>query len=260
MTQRQPWNSGELLLAFRLYCRTPFGKLHQHNPDIIELAGHLGRTPSAIAMKACNFASLDPVQQARGINALGNVSHGDRELWNRFESNPEAVAADAEAAAAQLFPDGSEVDEGLPELVAPSGPSEIQRIVRARRVQSFFRSAVLTSYGERCAITDLRVPALLNASHIIPWSADETRRADPRNGICLNVLFDRAFDRGLVTFDEDLRLVIAPLLRKVESPSEFHRKALLAMEGTPLRLPERFAPDPKALAHHRDLIFNQTAA
>ena len=52
------------------------------------------------------------------------------------------------------------------------------------------------------------VPELLNASHIIPWSKDIARRADPCNGIALNALYDRAFDRGLITFDESFRQVL----------------------------------------------------
>jgi len=93
MPTRVPWSPKELLVAFRLYCRTPFGKLHQHNPEIIALARVLGRTASAVGMKACNFASLDPVQRARHISALGNVSRADRALWERFEGNAEEVAA-----------------------------------------------------------------------------------------------------------------------------------------------------------------------
>ena len=57
-------------MAFRLYCRTPFGKLHQHNPEIVALARALGRTASAVGMKACNFASLDPAQRAGRWHAL----------------------------------------------------------------------------------------------------------------------------------------------------------------------------------------------
>lgn len=260
MSQRQSWSPDELLLAFRLYCRTPFGRLHQRNPDIVALAVRLGRTPSAVAMKACNFASLDPVQQARGISALGNVSRSDRELWERFQENPEAVAADAEAAAAQMLGLSPESSEPQLEITLPTGPSEIERTIRARRVQSFFRATVLASYREQCAVTSLPVKALLNASHIIPWNENEARRADPRNGICLNVLYDRAFDRGLITFDEDLRLVIAPSLRTLPAACEFHQVALLSMEGERLHVPERFAPDPAALAHHRERIFNQLAA
>src|SRR2546422_10602113 len=87
------WSSTDLLLAFRLYCRTPFGRLHRLNPEIIELAALLGRTPSAVAMKACNFASLDPAQKARKVKALANVSQADRKLWESFHANPETIAA-----------------------------------------------------------------------------------------------------------------------------------------------------------------------
>ena len=51
------WTRDEQLIALRLYMRTPFGRLHGGNPEIISLAGHLGRTPGALAMKASNFAS-----------------------------------------------------------------------------------------------------------------------------------------------------------------------------------------------------------
>ncbi len=263
MPTRIRWSHDQLLVTFRLYCRTPFGKLHRHNPEIIELAGALGRTPSAVAMKACNFASLDPVQRARNISALGNVSISDRELWDAFRANPEAVAAEAEAAYERLSlaleGRGSLRCSGVrvtpaPELDLPDGPTEIARTVRARRVQSFFRAAVLASYEYRCALSGVAVQELLNASHIIPWSDDVGRRADPRNGIALNALYDRAFDRGLITFDECLRVVLSPRLQAIDPPI-FHRQTLLDLSGRDLRPPHRFAPDPAALAYHRQHVF-----
>ena len=54
------WTPEQLKLAFAFYCQTSFGKLHSKNPQIIELAKLIGRTPSALAMKLVNFASLDP--------------------------------------------------------------------------------------------------------------------------------------------------------------------------------------------------------
>ena len=78
---------------------------------------------------------------------------------------------------------------------------------------------------------------------LIPWSINESRRADPRNGVCLNSLYDKAFDRGLVTFSDDLKVVISPVLH-AQSLSQFHQWALLDIEGTSLNLPARFAPDP----------------
>jgi putative restriction endonuclease len=258
MAKGSRWSSDELLIAFRLYCRMPFGRLHQHNPEIIQLAEMIDRTPSAVAMKACNFASLDPVQQERGISGLGNVSSSDREIWERFLANPEAIAAEAEAVAENLTQSAAVDETELTE--PPTGPTEAHRLMRARRVQSFFRAAVLASYDIRCALTDLNVRPLLNASHIIPWSKDEARRADPRNGLCLNVLHDRAFDRGLITFDENYRLVLGKMLKSQHTPNEFQRVALIAREGARLRLPERFCPDDSALAYHRESIFDRDVA
>ena len=100
---RRNWTRDETLIAFRLYCRTPFGKLHQTNPEIIDLSERLGRTPSAVGMKACNFASLDPKQRQRGIRPLSNTSTLDEQLWAEFQANPEAIAAEAEAAYERLI-------------------------------------------------------------------------------------------------------------------------------------------------------------
>lgn len=255
MDKGRNWTRDELLLAFRLYCRTPFGRLHQHNPDIIALAHMIKRTPSAVGMKACNFASLDPVQRARNIAALGNVSRADRALWDGFDANPEAVAAEAEAVYARFKPKQAQPDASEQEAESlPEGPTEIERTVRTRRVQSFFRAAVLTSYDHRCAISGLAVPELLNASHIIPWSVSVERRADPRNGICLNALYDRAFDRGLITLDEQLRVVVSDRLRTTDPPP-LQRDALIAIHGQTLRVPDRFPPDHTAIAYHRSHVF-----
>ena len=81
------------------------------------------------------------------------------------------------------------------------------------------------------------------------------RRADPRNGLLLNALYDRAFDRGLITFDESLRLVVSRRLQ-TDFPPVLQRQSLLEMAGKSLRLPFRFAPDPKAMAYHRENVFS----
>lgn len=251
MARSPNWSETELLVAFRLYCHTEFGKLHQHNPEIIELAQRLDRTPSALAMKACNFASLDPAQQRRNISGLGNASRADRALWTDFTTKPDEVAVRAEAAYAQLTEGEPEIQPTPSEHIEiPSGPSETEQLVRVRRLQRFFRSAVLASYEHRCAISGMALPEMIIASHIIPWSIERERRADPRNGLALNSLYDRAFDKGLITFDESWRLVISERLKTGTIP-DFQRTTFLEIEGRPLRLPIRFEPDPDAMAYHR---------
>jgi predicted restriction endonuclease len=93
---------------------------------------------------------------------------------------------------------------------------------------------------------------MLNASHIIPWSVDTSRRADPRNGLSLCAFHDRAFDRGLITIDEHLKVTVSEQAR-TGAPPKFHEVGLLEIENRPIKLPERFHPD--ALAYHRENIF-----
>jgi predicted restriction endonuclease len=245
-----------LLVAFNLYCRTPFGRLHRGNPDIIALGRRLDRTPSSVSMKLCNFASLDPVHHARNVAGLRNASAADREIFQEFEADWETLAAESETAMQRsgLRLPSPAAEETAAELAARVGDTEVVRTMRARRVQSLFRATVLASYDFTCAISGIKVPSLIQASHIIPWARAEGRRVDPRNGIALSALHDRAFDRGLIAFDEDLRVIVSARLR-IGNPSEIHRIALLAIEGKRLRLPTRYAPDPVALAWHRENIF-----
>lgn len=104
---------------------------------------------------------------------------------------------------------------------------------------------ILNNYRSRCALTGLDDARLLTASHIIGWQEDDTHRLYPENGICLNALHDRAFDRHLISFDDDYRMILADDL-----PSETKRK-LTAGASERLQLPERFLPGPAFLMHHR---------
>ena len=81
------WTREHFLIALNLYCKLPFGKLSRGNPIIIEAAKKMGRTPSSLAMKLVNFASLDPVQRARGIRGLSGATKQDRAMWDEFHTH-----------------------------------------------------------------------------------------------------------------------------------------------------------------------------
>lgn len=95
---------------------------------------------------------------------------------------------------------------------------------------------------------------MLTASHIIPWRCDEKRRADPSNGIALCAFHDRAFDRGLVTVRHDMTIMVSELAKSKTAPP-IQEVGLLRIEGSPIRMPARFAPDPAALEFHNNNIF-----
>ena len=123
--------------------------------------------------------------------------------------------------------------------------------------QGFFRAVVLAAYGYRCCITGLSITQLLNASHIVPWSVDKKNRTNPRNGLCLNAIHDRAFDCGLLTIASDLRIRISPKVKKVASDAAAH-ELLFKYSGASIFLPRHFAPEPEFLKYHQEQVFQQS--
>lgn len=240
---RKPWDRTELLLAMNLYCRIPFGRQHSHAPEVIKLAGALGRTPGSVAMKLNNFTSLDPEEKARGIKGLPGASKLDRQIWDQFHADWEEMAAESELIWKQLVenqdlpPSLEKPVEALEEkmysndtLKLPIGPTESIRTQKVRLAQGFFRRAVLAAYLGRCCISDIPIPELLVASHILPWALFPEQRTNPCNGLCLSRLHDAAFDEGLVTFDEDYRLVLSRRL-KGHFPNESLQLNFSSYEG-----------------------------
>ncbi len=252
-TRGRPWSRDERLVVLSFYLRTRFSSIDARHPEVIAISKKLDRSPSSIAMRALNFASLDPTLRASGRTGLeGGAGKAEREMWNEMESDWTAFENANTEAAARLDVPRPAIPIDLP--LPPDVPTEQSAVVKVRRLQSFFRSTVLAAYGDTCAISGLAVAELLNASHIIPWSQDEKRRADPTNGVALNALYDRAFDRGLISFDERFRVLVSSSLKREGAPG-FHRIALIEIEGRRAHPPSRFEPDPIALEYHRDTVF-----
>ncbi len=252
------WTKEQLKLAFNLYCQLPFGKLHHTNIEIIELAGLIGRTPSAVSMKLCNIASLDPAITSSGRSGLGNASALDREVWDEFHADWDRLALEClQLRLEKGLPQGEEqADAELEDIEDFTG--ETRRVVTEQRIrQNFFRRSVLSSYRERCCMSGLSDSRLLIASHIVPWSKDKENRLNPRNGLCLSALHDKAFDRGLIALDDDFRVILS---RDLEQRNEtFVREFFLPLSGQPITLPERFTPDKEFLARHRAGVFLDNA-
>jgi len=249
------WTKEQLKLAFNLYCQLPFGKLHKGNKKIIELAGLIGRTPSALAMKLCNIASIDPAITGSGRKGLGNASALDREVWGEFHADWDRLAIECLHIHEQLRAEKGLVTEieqtdGEPENFT----GETKAVLTEQRIrQNFFRRAVLSSYHNRCCMSGLSESRLLIASHIVPWSKDRDNRLNPRNGLCLSALHDKAFDRGLISLDDDFRVILS---KELEQRNEaFVRKFFLPLAGQSITLPERFTPDKRFLEQHRAGVF-----
>ena len=119
--------------------------------------------------------------------------------------------------------------------------------------QDFFRRAVLGSYRGRCCISGLSETQLRIASHIVPWSEDKANRLNPRNGLCLSALHDKAFDRGLITLSDDFAVIVSSVL--MARNDAFSEQFFEPINGLIIELPERFLPDREFISRHRSSRF-----
>ena len=258
------WTREHFLIALNLYNKLPFGKLHKGNPLIIDVAGRMGRTASSLAMKLCNFASLDPVLQARGVHGLSGATRHDLAMWSDFHEHTATLGAESEQLLHDLFTSDdtrevdfleSEVPQLQPSLTPPTGPTESSATVKIRRGQHFFRQTILRAYDIKCCISGINIPRLLVASHIKPWRDFPDQRLDARNGLCLSSLHDAAFDSGLITLDEQHRVVLSRRLRDYFAEPAVGQN-FAPYEGKPIRLPSKLSePDQGFIAYHRQSIF-----
>ena len=253
MPRREGWSREQLIVALKLYCEIPFGRMHARNPEIIRYAKLIKRTPSALAMKLTNFASLDPEIRSSGRSGLTGASQSDKKIWEEMTSDWPRLAKETAEVESKLGDIPAQADE--PELDATSYVGETRSaIVSARIGQRFFRRAVLSAYEFKCCITGLPIPGLLVASHIVPWTKDKANRLNPRNGLCLSALHDRAFDLGLIAISEELCLILSGTLLKLRF-NPYINNTFRVYEGRPINLPKKFRPDSGFLKHHRESVF-----
>lgn len=255
----QKWSREETILAFELYCRTPFSKITKTNKDIIELAKLLGRSPSSVGLKMANLAHFDPEIQQRNLSGMAHGSKLDKEICEEFANDWEALYLESQKILAdkKKVPLEKMIDVGIESDVVslPKG-KYYDAQVKLRMGQYFFRTVVLNAYSNKCCITGLNESQLLIASHIKPWRVSDirTERTNPCNGLCLNALHDKAFDKGLITLSKNYEIVISSKLKNVEM-DKLTREWFFRYEHRKINLPDKFLPDRKFIEYHNDMIY-----
>jgi len=257
MPSKNLWLRAELILAFNLYLKIPFGKMHSTNKDIIHLANLTGRTPSSIALRLVNFASVDPILSARGVKGMVGGTKIVQPIWDEFYHNQEELVFLSEQILAQKENTSIEnkYQDILFDLKGLKGETII-REVKTRVNQSVFRQMVLANYTARCAITGIDIPELLLASHIVPWSKNENERLNPENGICLSALYDKAFDKGLIGINQNYQVVLSQQLKK-KKDSPFYHSHFAPIENLKITNPIKYLPRKEFLEYHLDSIFEK---
>ncbi len=257
MAERKLWTREEFILALNLYLKLPYGRLNAGTPEIVRLANILGRTPSSIAMRLNNFASVDPFHQQRGIVGLQGGKKQVEPIWNEFINNKDELLFESERILAEKEHVSIE-DKYANELKGTEhlkGEYKI-REVKTRVNQDVFRQIVIANYSGKCAITGIDIPDLLLASHIIPWSKNEKERLNPENGICLSALYDRAYDKGYIGITEKFEILLSSALKK-KHKELYHTKYFASLIGSKMILPKKYYPKKEFLQFHMDKIFDK---
>lgn len=253
--QGQKWSREETILAFDLYCRTPFSKISQTNPEVIALAKLLGRSPGSVGLKMHNLAHYDPELQKRNVVAMAHGSKLDKEIWDEFNENCEELAFVATKLLAEHRNERIDrmIDLGDMEYI-PEG-KERDQIVKSRIGQYYFRLSVLNSYENKCCVTGIDIPELLIASHIKPWrTCSSKERTNPTNGLSLNAFHDKAFDCGLITVDKNFVIYVSNKIKK-NNLQDKSKEWLMHYNGEKILLPSKFYPSKECLEYHNDVIF-----
>jgi putative restriction endonuclease len=247
------WTREETIIAFNVYCKIPFKSSSKTNPIVIKYANIIGRSPSALNMKIGNFGRLDPELKKQGITGLINGSKLEEVIWSEFNGNWEELAFESELLIAKFQNKRIEEIENIETNNFPEG-KERETIIKTRVNQNFFRSTILSSYNLKCCITGLSIPDFLVASHIKPWAKDKKNRINPRNGLCLNSIHDKAFDKGFITVTPDYEVLISNYFDKY-SNDETINNFFLKYGNQKIILPDKFLPSKEFLDYHYQNIF-----
>jgi len=249
------WTKDELIVAFNLYLKLPFGKMHSRNPEIIHLASVMGRTANSIALRLVNFASVDPYHQNRGVVGMKGGAKQVQPIWDEFFQNREALIFESERILADK--ENQTIENKYKELFTDianlKGETRL-REVKTRVNQSFFRKLIMVSYDYTCCITGIKQPDLLIASHIRPWGIDVENRLNPCNGLALNALHDKAFDNGLITITTDYHIKISSILLKQKQHNEVN-EYFARYDNKKINLPQKYNPDVEFLKYHNQERF-----
>lgn len=210
-------------------------------------------------MKILNLASYDLTLRKRNVSGLKNASKLDKIVWDEFEGRIGILCDEVERIGRECENEiyslqYEYINEEFKQYVIRG--EDVESIVKVRRNQAYFRRMVLTAYSNRCCISGVNIPELLIASHIKPWkdSDDHTEKVNPRNGLCLNALYDKAFDLGYITVDKMYKIHVSNKIKKKYN-NELVSTLFYNLEYKSIEVPEKFTPDKRFLEYHNDVIF-----
>jgi len=127
--------------------------------------------------------------------------------------------------------------------------TEKEQLISARIGQGNYRNKLINLW-KKCAVSECKMTDVLIASHIKPWRKSTNKeRLDRYNGLLLLPNYDKLFDKGLISFEDNGKIIISPLIKEEEykvlgiSPND--------------RLFKVYPKNKPYLEEHRRIVFHQ---
>ena len=249
MANRQ-WTRDEFILALDLYFRIPFPRISKNNPDIIKLADFIGRTPSSVGMRLCNFANCDPELKARGVKGLEGGYQKCIPYWEEFaHARGKLKSAAIESRIRLIESHSSESGQFYTHV------SEWDNLVN-EMYDYKFQDIIIKNYNSHCAISGMKAQQFLVGCHIIPSSENEEEAMRANNGILMNILYAKAYVEGLIGIDSDYKIHFSKELSKHKFEQGYH--LFKRYENEHLLLGDvEVKPNPLFLEWHMDTVFDK---
>ena len=223
MNIKSHWTESQIILALDLYSITPYSKISPKNPEIIDLANLLGRTPGAVSFKLSNLAACDKKGQTLRHKGSSHGSKLDALVWNQYsdgeELDIERLNRDADKIKQSFLKDksasytkGNSVDI---ESFTSSSDQERFYLSKVRLKQSLFRKAVLANFDCRCPFSNCAIAGLIDAAHILPWNDHPEARMKISNGIAVKIIVG-SLEQGYESYEANILVIVANDLISIE--------------------------------------------
>jgi putative restriction endonuclease len=247
---RKNWSYLETALCLKVYLESGRKVPTKTFPGIIELVNLTSRTADSIILKMANFRSLDDSVDSKG---MAHVSELDRIIWSTLEKSPRKLKEIWDESVSNPSTKTKISNRDISIVFDPVKTGVARNSVDTRIGQEAIRSLTLRNYGYACSFCGLDYPDLLMASHIIPWGERSDTRGVLSNVICLCAIHDRAFDRGLLTIDDNYKILVSTKINKYAETKAIFTE----ISGKKISLPKdkRMVPDLQFLKYHRSEIF-----
>ena len=228
---REKWTDEEMILTLYIYLTHDSEDLHKYSKFLIDFTDKLNeftgnkRTPSSIEMRISNYKSVDPNYYKTG---LANGGKSVKYFWDKY--NNQIVLM--EKLYLNFFDKTKLIidEESKKELDEIEKTAEYKNIniddkdgyietminLRNGAIQRIFRQNLLVEFNNKCALCDINNRSILISSHILPYSKciKKEDMINHNNGLLLCPNHDALFDKKLITFNDDGKIIISKNIDK----------------------------------------------